>query len=113
MARHFFFVFSDAVEGRETQYHQWYERHVEDILALPGFAAAQRFESHDVEGRIADHGQLALYEIEGAPEEALANLRRAVTEGRLERPDPEYVAPNLRSFIFSPIGERMTGTGDC
>lgn len=109
MAKHFFFVFSDAVEGKDGDYHDWYERHVDCILAIPGFTAAQRFQRHDLEGRPADHGYLVIYEMEGEPIEILAGLRQAVSDGRLERPDPGCVAPGLRSFVYTPIGERKRG----
>src|SRR5687768_14689797 len=107
MAKHLFFVFSDPVDGKDADYHDWYWRHIDDILALPGFVAAQRFACHDLDGRSADHGHLVLYELDGEPEEVLAGLRVAVAEGKLERPDPGCVAPGLRSFVYTPIGERQ------
>jgi hypothetical protein len=109
MAKHLFFVFSDAVDGEDAAYHDWYQRHIDDILALPGFTSAQRFARHDLEGRPADHGHLVLYELDGEPAEVLAGLRTAVAEGKLERPDPGCVAPGLRSFVYTPIGERQLG----
>ena len=37
-------VMSDAVEGRDDEYNDWYDRvHLADVLALPGFVAARRY----------------------------------------------------------------------
>lgn len=29
--------------GRESEYHAWYEAHLDEVLAVPGFAAARRY----------------------------------------------------------------------
>lgn len=45
MATHIFDVHSNPVPGREDEYNDWYtNQHLSDVLASPGFVAAQRFE---------------------------------------------------------------------
>ncbi|WP_167480822.1 hypothetical protein [Mesorhizobium waimense] len=44
MSRHVFTVLNNPVEGREAEFNAWYDdRHVHDILRLPGLVSAQRF----------------------------------------------------------------------
>jgi len=39
-----FVVLTNPVKGREVEYNEWYDRqHLQDVLAIPGFVAAQRF----------------------------------------------------------------------
>jgi hypothetical protein len=41
---YYFFVFSNPVAGHEDEYNKWYnEQHAPDVVAVPGFATAQRF----------------------------------------------------------------------
>jgi hypothetical protein len=64
MARYTFVVFSDAVEGREDEYNEWYDgRHLGDVLNVPGFVSARRFlVAGSPNGAPARY--MALYEIE-------------------------------------------------
>lgn len=42
---YYLFVFSDPAPGKETEYNQWYnEQHAPDVVSVPGFVTAQRFE---------------------------------------------------------------------
>jgi len=43
MSRHVFAVLTNPVEGREAEFNAWYDRHLHDILRLPGLVSAQRF----------------------------------------------------------------------
>lgn len=40
-----FVALTNAVEGREQEFNDWYDtQHLHDVLNVPGFVAAQRFE---------------------------------------------------------------------
>lgn len=40
-----FVALTNAVAGREQEFNDWYDhQHVKDVLAIPGFVSAQRFE---------------------------------------------------------------------
>ena len=40
-----FVALTNAVAGREQEFNDWYDhQHVKDVLAIPGFLTAQRFE---------------------------------------------------------------------
>jgi hypothetical protein len=73
-------VFSRAPEGvPEDEFDAWYDAHLREILAVPGFRSARRFRLQGVVnpevGPAFTH--LALYELDGDPEAALAELERA------------------------------------
>jgi hypothetical protein len=62
-----FVVLTNAVEGREDEYNDWYtNRHLPDVLAIPGIVEAVRFELAGTQ-RIAPpwpYRYLAIYDIE-------------------------------------------------
>ena len=66
MARHTMLVLVNAKEGRDEEFNRWYEDvHLTDILAVPGFIAARRFEAADVQMTgVPKHRYMTLYEIE-------------------------------------------------
>jgi hypothetical protein len=68
MARYVFVVNTNPVDGREQEYNDWYSnRHLADLLALPGVVSARRFMPADAQvvvGVAQPFKYLALYEIE-------------------------------------------------
>jgi hypothetical protein len=63
MTKYIYVVFSAPVQGREEEYHRWYEsQHIPDVLTVPGFITAQRFELHEVDSTQPPY--LAIYELE-------------------------------------------------
>ncbi len=59
-------VFSNALEGRDADYNDWYDnQHIDDVLAVPGFYRAQRLTiERTLSGEPADYKYLAIYEFE-------------------------------------------------
>ncbi|CAH1663837.1 MULTISPECIES: DUF4286 family protein [unclassified Chelatococcus] len=42
--KHLLLVLTNAVEGREEEFNEWYnDRHLDDVLQVPGIVAAQRY----------------------------------------------------------------------
>jgi hypothetical protein len=74
-------VLTDVVDpSRETEFNVWYnEIHLPDIMQMPGFIRATRYENADPD---AGPGKfLAAYEIESEDiEKTLAELRRRVAK---------------------------------
>jgi hypothetical protein len=67
MATQYFMVLTDPVQGGEAEYNAWYDnRHLADILEVPGFVSAQRFGlSHQTTPPgVPASRYLAIYEIE-------------------------------------------------
>ena len=72
-----FMVFANGVEGREDEFNDWYENtHLGEVLQVPGFVSAQRFQLLGDPAGGAKY--LAVYELSGDPQKALAALGEAV-----------------------------------
>ena len=110
MQVHRLVVFSEATEGREDEYNQWYnEVHLKDVLSVEGFVAAQRFELSPAQlsdASAAPARFLAIYEIEAESlEAALAKLQAGA-----ERMDMSDAIDLSRSeaFAYSAICDRLS-----
>ena len=61
MARYKLLATTSAKAGRDEEFNAWYDdRHMPDVLAVPGFVSAERFISMTNEGP----KYLAIYEVE-------------------------------------------------
>jgi hypothetical protein len=76
MARHKLMVMTNPTEMREDEYNDWYtNKHLADVVAVPGFVSAQRFKLIDPMGFEHKHRYLAIYEIESdQPKEVLVKM---------------------------------------
>jgi hypothetical protein len=74
---------------REAEYNAWYEVHLREICALPGFRAAQRL------APVQDDGPyIALYAIEAPDlEAAVRGMLKAVQSGGLTSSDAIQTTP--------------------
>jgi hypothetical protein len=99
-----FMVFANGVEGREEEFNTWYETvHLSEVLTLPGFVSAQRFQLlGDPAGGTK---YLAVYEIAGDPQAALAALGAAVAT-TLNMSD-SMDATSVVTKLFTPRTEKM------
>lgn len=73
-------VFSNAVEGRDDEYNEWYDNfHLKELTATAPFKSGQRFRVAQAEGPMIkkDHRYLAVYEFDGPPEGALQAMMAA------------------------------------
>jgi hypothetical protein len=111
MSDYVFVVQTNAIEGREKQFGDWLDGHVDDVLATPGIVAAQRYELEQVhtlpEGLERPFQFLTIYEIEGDFEEALAALR-AGARSRTLSPD---IAETRFNCFYRPVGGRKIARG--
>lgn len=85
MTKHLMVVLTDAVEGREDEYNDWYtNRHVPDVLGVDGFVSGQRFRLDAPRpglGELPPHRYLSLFEIEdGRLDEAQQALAASLEE---------------------------------
>lgn len=110
MAPYIFVVLTNAVEGQEDEYNNWYNNHhIPDVLACDGFVAAQRFRLTETEPEQEfTHRYLALYEVE-TDDLIKANqaLAEAANNGAM------FISPALNmgdalAKYFNPITERIT-----
>ena len=67
-------VLTNATPGDDDAFNAWYDhRHISDVLAVPGFIAAQRFTvAPETAGKASPWRYLSLYEV--APETAAASM---------------------------------------
>lgn len=110
MGRYTFVVLTNAVEGQEDEYNDWYNnRHLPDVLACEGFVAAQRFRLTEMDPEQEfPHRYLALYEVET---DDLAKANLALTEAANQ--GAMFISPALNmedatAKYFTPITERVT-----
>jgi hypothetical protein len=71
-----------------TEYDRWYDAHLAEILATPGFVAARRYrlEARNGRGTPADFPYLSLYEVEGE----LRQLQDDLTDEQVNMALPEW-----------------------
>jgi hypothetical protein len=96
-------VLSDPSPGKEDEYNDWYSGpHLREVVATPGFVAAQRFRSVTTGEGGPPHSYLAIYEVEGDIEQAKASL----AAGKPNRvPVPEAMAAARQSWWFTPVSD--------
>lgn len=109
MARYTFVVLTDAVEGQEDEFNDWYNnRHLGDVVNIEGFVSAQRFRLSQTDpAQQFSHKYLALYEVET---DDLEKVRHALAETPAERMpiSPALDRPNAVACYFEPITDVVT-----
>jgi hypothetical protein len=109
MARHTIVVLTNATEGQDDAYNEWYNnQHLSDVLALDGFVAAQRFRLSDTSPeQESGHRYLALYEVET---DDIEKVQQAI--GGAAGTPAMVLSPALASDAdaryFTPITDRVT-----
>jgi hypothetical protein len=103
-------VFSEPAPGGEDEYNEWYtQTHLGEVVATPGFVAAQRFRFVSTNGEEPSQGYIAIYEVDGDIDAAKA----ALAEGRRHRvPVPDAMAAKRTSWWFTSISERVVDASD-
>jgi hypothetical protein len=102
-------VLTNAVEDRDQEFNDWYtDRHLDDVLNVKGFRAAQRFEFTPGKlGKEAPYRYLAIYEVEaGSVEEAERALFAAAGDEDL-MPISDAMAKPRATWWFTEITERV------
>jgi hypothetical protein len=76
MANYKLVVMTEPKAGLENEFNDWYNnQHLADVVAVPGFRSAQRFELKDPMGFEHRNRYLAIYEIDSEnPKEVLAEM---------------------------------------
>jgi len=98
-------IFLNPIEGREGEFHEWYENtHLDEVLTTAGFTAGQRFGLERVVGLEMPNSHLAVYETEGDSAEEVMDRLNSTRDQRqmLDVIDASSVA----IWVFSPLGER-------
>lgn len=108
MTRSFYVLRSNPVSGRDDDYNEWYQnRHLADVLAIPGFVSAQRYRlAENPRNRRATYRYMVVYELEGDADVALTALGDAMSNG-MEISDAMDVSREGRpeGFVYEMLGE--------
>ncbi|HZO06029.1 MAG TPA: hypothetical protein VFB52_06555 [Solirubrobacterales bacterium] len=106
-------VLSNPAEGEDEAYNDWYTNtHLDEVVSIDGFVSARRYKLTDAQ--IAgfpgsEHSYLAIYEIEGDPADAFAQLVDELQSGRMELPDSIEQA-TISPWSFEAISERVAAS---
>ena len=108
MARYNYVVISNPVAGREREYNDWYDaQHLPDVLAVPGFVAAQRFRVAQQDNPLSG-GYVAIYEMEtDDPQATLAALQSLAGTERMLMSDALDM-DGITTALITPITPRLT-----
>ena len=110
MAKHIFLVLSNAQDGADEQFNRWYtETHLGDIVALPGYSAAQRFKLSETQltpGELP-YRYLAIYEVDAEDVGSAVEAMRSGA-GRMVI-DPALDRSRTVAWFYTPITERLEG----
>jgi hypothetical protein len=111
MAKHVLVVLSNAVDGADEKFNDWYTNtHIGDVLKVPGFVAAQRFKLSEAQlgGGETPYRYLALYEVDSAD---LAATGSALTGGSDMYIDPALDRSRTTAWFYTPITGRAEAKG--
>ena len=110
MAGYKLVVLSNPMAGREDEYNDWYSnRHLADILRIPGYCAARRFVLRTLRMGAISQKYLAIYEMDVADLTAAHVALNAVGTTEMEI-SPALDLEGVATGLFEPCGElRSTG----
>jgi hypothetical protein len=107
--RALFLVFTKPVDGMEDEYNRWYDEvHIHDVVKVPGVVSAQRYEvAHPgPAGGEPTHRYLAVYELEGKPEDAMDEMMaRFLTEKMPGSDALDLLSSDMA--VWAPRGPRI------
>lgn len=112
---YFYFVFSNPVAGHEDEYNRWYnEEHAPDVVSVPGFMTAQRFELADEQLRAGSAPMpkyLVVYKIVAADLAAVAaEVNRRMKNGQT-RTSPYFDTKTSVGLTYRALGSEIAGAG--
>jgi hypothetical protein len=104
METHILLAYTECVPGTDEAFNAWYDAvHVHDVLKVPGFVSARRFEAvPDMRGELPINRYLAIYEFETDDSEvALKDLRTAM---RTMHIDPSLDMARIQTAVYVARG---------
>ncbi len=113
MSEHLHLVFSKAPEWlSDDEYNRWYDADLAEILIVPGFVAARRYRLETTVGAIppSQHRYLSMYELDGDPNDVMAELDREIESGRMDLPAwfPEIRFSSFNCFSHGNPADPVT-----
>ena len=108
MKKYISIALTNAAEGREANYNEWYEKqHMQDVLAIPGIQSAQRFQISEQSRQKLGYRYMAIYEVET---DDITNIHRAIAEraGTDAMPRSDAVGADRMFLDYEVLTPRMT-----
>ncbi len=105
MADYTYIIMSNPVDGREDDYNTWYDSvHLDDVLKLPGFVAARRYEDADPFPQTpVRYKYMAVYDIQSDDIAAtLGGLFTAASSGQM--PISDATDKDAATYLFRARG---------
>ena len=104
MPRYLLVVLSNPVDGKESEFYDWYDNsHLPELLALPGVLSAKRFTLADDSYSKSDHQCLVVYELDfESPEVAWAAFDEGRAQGQID-PGDSMDRSTTRAWFFAPV----------
>jgi len=93
----------------EEDYDRWHGMHISQVLGVPGFAAATRYElvpALDEPAEADRFTRASVYEMQVSAREAMAALADTVSSGRMDLPD-WFGKIHVASWLAHPLGPRV------
>lgn len=89
MAKYVMVVQSNAVQGRDDDYNNWYDTiHFQDICDIPGVKSGRRFDATPVMMGPTGQPYLSIFEIEADdPADIMAELGKRSADGTMRQTD--------------------------
>lgn len=102
MSHRFYFVFTQPKTGQDEEFNAWYSnRHIYDLVSIPGIAAAQRFKLLDAMSGQETADYLAIYEFSDV-DVAIAGI--AERRGTERMPSTEAINRDMsKGVVFKPM----------
>jgi hypothetical protein len=108
MGKHILVVVTNPTSPeQEKEYNDWYtNKHLDDVLKVPGFVAAQRFRLTQDSAKPLTGPYLAIYEMDCKdPKAAFEGLGKAADAGAMPMTSAIDTV-NITASIYSPITSR-------
>jgi hypothetical protein len=108
-AQHIFIALTNPAPDKEQEFNEFYDRiHVPDVLASPGWVAAQRYRltSEQRPDQSPPWKYLAIYEIKRPDGDILAALKQRPDIGPRGKPQPPLWANDDEVWIYTKWGPR-------
>lgn len=105
MAKQLFMVLSEAAEGKEDEFNDWYEHtHLDEVIHTSAVVSAQRYKLAGQRGAEAPNRYLAIYEVDvDDPSEVFPSIDAKGAE----RNDSDAIdRSTLGAWVWTPIGEK-------
>lgn len=99
---HIFMALTNAVAGREDEFHEWYdEHHVPDVLAVDCYQTGRRFRIAATDDAGAPWEYIAFYRFVGPVPEMHATLLKEMEKGETVMTDA--LADDHGAWIYTPV----------